>query len=286
MKNRLLLVTALLAMMSAICTGCEKKPVTTGNDIAVTGVVLNETSRVLAVGATLTLEATVLPQDATNKEVSWESSDTAIATVADGVVTAIAEGTRRLPRRPDVVGGCPRAHQRDHRNTCRPDIQRQRLQLVMQPLNEYIAGRTGRVGHRELGRLIDKYEWFTTARRVRALSTGENDSALTLPLAFWATVAPVLQVEESSLAADSHTEIHETRYTTSEAIIDRFLEHGGYRITPSADTPDGAPSPDSAEEEHDLDPDLVTEELAEIYLAQGHIDRANEIYRRLSLRNP
>ncbi len=156
----------------------------------------------------------------------------------------------------------------------------------MQPLNEYIAGRTGRVGHRELGRLIDKYEWFTTARRVRALSTGENDSALTLPLAFWATVAPVLQVEESSLAADSHTEIHETRYTTSEAIIDRFLEHGGYRITPSADTPDGAPSPDSAEEEHDLDPDIVTEELAEIYLAQGLVDRANEIYRRLSLGNP
>ncbi len=96
MKNRLLLVTALLAMMSAICTGCEKKPVTTGNDIAVTGVVLNETSRVLAVGATLTLEATVLPQDATNKEVSWESSDTAIATVADGVVTAIAEGTTKI----------------------------------------------------------------------------------------------------------------------------------------------------------------------------------------------
>ncbi len=78
----------------------------------------------------------------------------------------------------------------------------------------------------------------------------------------------------------------DTGHTTSEAIIDRFLEHGGYRITPSADTPDGAPSPDSAEEEHDLDPDLVTEELAEIYLAQGHIDRANEIYRRLSLRNP
>lgn len=156
----------------------------------------------------------------------------------------------------------------------------------MQPLNEYIAGRAGRVGRRELSRLIDKYEWFTTARRARSLATGENDPAITLPLGFWATVTPVLQAEESTLAADSHTEIPETRHTASEAIIDRFLEHGGYRIVPSADAPEGTSATVAEELESDLDPDLVTEELAEIYLAQGLTDRAEEIYRRLSLRNP
>ncbi|MDR2566702.1 MAG: Ig-like domain-containing protein [Bifidobacteriaceae bacterium] len=45
-------------------------------------------------GGTLALHATVTPADATNKAVSWTSSDTAIAAVgADGTVAAVANGT-------------------------------------------------------------------------------------------------------------------------------------------------------------------------------------------------
>ncbi|MDR1082381.1 MAG: Ig-like domain-containing protein, partial [Coriobacteriales bacterium] len=47
-------------------------------------------------GGSLTLDARVLPEDAANKGLRWESSDTAIATVADGVVTPKAVGTTTI----------------------------------------------------------------------------------------------------------------------------------------------------------------------------------------------
>jgi hypothetical protein len=46
----------------------------------------------LAIGAGLQLVATVLPEDATNQALIWTSDDEAIATVADGLVTAVALG--------------------------------------------------------------------------------------------------------------------------------------------------------------------------------------------------
>ena len=62
--------------------------------IPVTGVSLNSTSLALRVGEQATLEATVLPSDATNKNVSWFSSNEGVATVSStGTVFAIAAGT-------------------------------------------------------------------------------------------------------------------------------------------------------------------------------------------------
>ena len=60
----------------------------------VTEIVLSETSLSLAVNGTKTITATVLPSDATNKEVVWASNDPSIATVDQtGKVTAIAAGS-------------------------------------------------------------------------------------------------------------------------------------------------------------------------------------------------
>ena len=62
--------------------------------VPVTGVTLNKTSTSLYVGGTETLTATVEPSDATNKNVTWSSDDTSVATVdASGLVTAVARGT-------------------------------------------------------------------------------------------------------------------------------------------------------------------------------------------------
>ena len=60
--------------------------------IVVTGVSLSMTSAMLEAGETLKLTATVTPANATYKGVTWSSSNEAVATVKDGVVTAKAAG--------------------------------------------------------------------------------------------------------------------------------------------------------------------------------------------------
>ena len=60
--------------------------------VKVTGVSLSKTELSLVKGATATLVATVVPANATNKNVSWRSDNAGIAQVENGVVTAIAEG--------------------------------------------------------------------------------------------------------------------------------------------------------------------------------------------------
>ena len=64
--------------------------------IKVTGVSLDQTMVTLEIGESVTVEATVTPENATNKEVKWSIANTAIATVTDGVVTAVAEGETTL----------------------------------------------------------------------------------------------------------------------------------------------------------------------------------------------
>ncbi|ULQ60955.1 Ig-like domain-containing protein [Brucepastera parasyntrophica] len=64
--------------------------------ISVTGVVLDIETHTMAVGETLTLTATVAPADATNKQISWTSSNTSAATVADGLVTGMGSGASTI----------------------------------------------------------------------------------------------------------------------------------------------------------------------------------------------
>lgn len=61
--------------------------------VAVSGVTLDKTSGTLNEGETVTLTATVEPADATDKTVTWASSNNAVATVENGVVKAVAPGT-------------------------------------------------------------------------------------------------------------------------------------------------------------------------------------------------
>lgn len=58
----------------------------------VTSVTLDQKTVTVKKGQTVTLKATVKPDDATNKTVAWSSSDTSIATVKDGVVRGIGNG--------------------------------------------------------------------------------------------------------------------------------------------------------------------------------------------------
>ena len=65
--------------------------------VLVSKITLNTTTATLEVGKTTTLTATVEPSDATNKDVTWTSSNENVATVtANGTVTAKAPGTTTI----------------------------------------------------------------------------------------------------------------------------------------------------------------------------------------------
>ena len=75
--------------MATIFTSCEKKDVT----VAVTGIEVTPAFVELKPGETQVLKVSVLPENATDKTYTWSSSDESVATVADDVVTAVANGS-------------------------------------------------------------------------------------------------------------------------------------------------------------------------------------------------
>ena len=78
-------------------SGCsDYLTVTVSNTVPVTSVTLNRSSLSLEEGHNASLSATVCPDNATNKNINWESSNNSVATVSNGVVTAIATGTARI----------------------------------------------------------------------------------------------------------------------------------------------------------------------------------------------
>jgi hypothetical protein len=64
--------------------------------VPVSGVSLDKTTLTLTVGSTETLTATVAPDNATNKNVSWSSSNTSVAIVSNGTVSAVTAGTATI----------------------------------------------------------------------------------------------------------------------------------------------------------------------------------------------
>ena len=82
-------ITARVEDKQATCTVTVQKKF-----IAVTSITLNKTELALIKGQVETLSATVMPDDATDKTVTWTSSDAAVVTVdTNGKVTAVASGS-------------------------------------------------------------------------------------------------------------------------------------------------------------------------------------------------
>ena len=64
--------------------------------IPITDVILNKYKLTLTVGSEETLVATTKPKNATNQNMTWESSDNSIATVTNGKVKAVKTGTATI----------------------------------------------------------------------------------------------------------------------------------------------------------------------------------------------
>ena len=62
----------------------------------VAGISFDKTTLIIAVGSEETISASVMPLGATNKQLSWTSSDEEVATVENGVVTAVSVGTATI----------------------------------------------------------------------------------------------------------------------------------------------------------------------------------------------
>lgn len=67
-----------------------------GSNIALTGITFDITSKTIKTGENLYINKTVKPDNATNKEVSWSSSNASVATVSNGKVTAVGPGTATI----------------------------------------------------------------------------------------------------------------------------------------------------------------------------------------------
>lgn len=91
MKNKFFALFTILLSISLITTySCKKEK---DKSVSVTEVGLNKTSTTLIEGETETLVATVMPENATDKSVVWESGNESAATVSqEGLVTAVGEG--------------------------------------------------------------------------------------------------------------------------------------------------------------------------------------------------
>ena len=121
-------------------------------------------------------------------------------------------------------------------------------------VERYIA--EGGVSGEELNALLAEYPWFAAAKALQERSEGK-----------------VLRhaIDAEKIAEESEGEI-----------ISRFLRKGDYRIVAEEGEVEGDVL---TEAEIDDEDDLASEELAEIYLAQGLKCEAIEIYRKLSLLN-
>ena len=81
-----MLLTVLIS--TTLFFGCKDN-----SNVPVTGVALNATTATLNVGDNVELKATVLPDNASDKTVSWDSNNPAAAIVDNGLVIAQAPGT-------------------------------------------------------------------------------------------------------------------------------------------------------------------------------------------------
>ena len=101
-KFKFALLTFMTALISLSFTACSDDDDL--KNVSVIGVTITPTTLTLKTGTTGTLTATVVPENAAVTTVAWSSSDTNIATIENGIVTAISEGSTTIKVKTDDGG--------------------------------------------------------------------------------------------------------------------------------------------------------------------------------------
>ena len=119
--------------------------------------------------------------------------------------------------------------------------------------------------------LVEQYPWWSEMRLELYRDDADGADAVTR---FIAMLHPTAALQQPTIDIKRLTEI------STDDLIDRFLRRGDYRIVAEEGAAD-----DLSQVEMEDEDDIVSEELAEIYVNQGLYSDAINTYRKLSLLN-
>lgn len=103
--NAVITVVSANGVYAAECTvSVHATPTPDPDPVYVTSVELDQSELALSLGDSYTLKATVHPNDADNKAITWRSSDETVATVEGGTVKAAGAGTATITVRTEDGG--------------------------------------------------------------------------------------------------------------------------------------------------------------------------------------
>ena len=123
----------------------------------------------------------------------------------------------------------------------------------------------------DIEQIVARYPWWSAARLRLYRTKGNNCDARTRLIA---SLHPLGAINKEPI------DIEKLTFLSNDDRIDKFLHRDSYRIVAE----DGE-AEDISEVEIDDEEEMVSEELAEIYLNQGLYDEAIDTYRKLSLLN-
>lgn len=133
-----------------------------------------------------------------------------------------------------------------------------------------------------LQELIEQYPWFSlahyTLHRIEQTPHGWHYLQSRLPYKPY----PTILIEENSRIPYEHFQIQQPETAT----VDRAIEFFKTLAPPQEQSSHTVDIKEINNETTAPEQELVTETLAQIYLAQGHTQKAIAIYLKLSLKNP
>ncbi len=151
--------------------------------------------------------------------------------------------------------------------------------------------------------IVERCEWYVPAHLKMWRELGLNKSSALTHIVAANHLEAIIECEEVDVAfliscmsgesaEDGGAAVAESKATMQSELIDKFLSLDDFRITLAGEGEEGDESESESEQdwelvdveiENDTKEEILSEELAQIYLKQGLYNEAKEIYNKLSL---